>query len=180
MGESVGPVFGTCIFISARSAAQNKDLRNTSNKPKIRCQKAFLAWRLLLDHKALFSNTSFQNRAKSCKIFTWQCKSHPFSRYTDPWDKGQVNMSQINSRKPEEKTEMNRFEKELPALCNSLMTTLLPSVSKRCGRGLSELSACWRCHWTSTSGICLNSAANLRFCCASNAKAAIDWQCQHA
>ena len=37
---------------------------------------------------------------------------------------------------------LNRFEKELPALCNSLMTTLLPSVSKRCGRGLSELSAC--------------------------------------
>ena len=40
--------------------------------------------------------------------FTWQCKNHPFLGSIDPWEKGQVNMSQINNGKPEKWKEMER------------------------------------------------------------------------
>ena len=50
--------------------------------------------------------------------------------------------------------ERNGKTKKLPALCNSLMTLLLPAVTQRLQSYLSELHFWW-CHGTSASQICL-------------------------
>ena len=63
----------------------------TMDKLKIWCQNNCLEWYLSFKHKARFPTVAGKIQ------FTWHCKNHPFLGSVNPWEKGQVNMSQIKN-----------------------------------------------------------------------------------